>query len=241
VASSLESAIKEHEAAVVCVTSARQGDGKTIIALNVAAAAALGGRRVVLVDGDTHARGLSRWVGRNEAKGLTDLGAGTPPEECVLPLEWGAGLLAMCPAGSPVDAGAGFFRSAGFRRAVATLRERGDLIVIDAPPALASADALAIAGKSDGVIVVVEFGTPLRAVEDAGERITTAGTPILGYVFNRVRARESRYGYRYGYGYGSTYGHGYGHKPGSGSGDGRGEGRRRRDRRRGEAEGEGER
>ena len=118
VASSLESAIKEHGAAVVCVTSARQGDGKTVIALNVAAAAALGGRRVVLVDGDTHARGLSRWVRLNEAKGLTDLGSGAPPEECVRRLEWGAGLLAMCPAGSPVDAGAGFFHSPGFRRAV---------------------------------------------------------------------------------------------------------------------------
>ena len=222
VASSLESAVKEHEAAVVCVTSAGQGDGKTIIALNVAAAAALGGRKVVLVDGDTHARGLSRWVGRNEAKGLTDFGSGALPEECVQRLEWGAGLLAVCPAGSPVDASAGFFRSPGFRRAVANLREQGDLIIIDAPPALASADALAIAGKSDGVMVVVESGTSLHAVEDAGGRITTAGTPILGYVFNRVRSRGSRYGYDYGYGYGPKYGYGHRHKEDGREGTGRG-------------------
>jgi len=213
VASSLDSAIREHEAVVVCVTSARQGDGKTVVALNVAAAAALGGRRVVLVDGDTHARGLSRWVRLDEAKGLTDLGSGAPPGECVKPLEWGAGLLAVCPVGSPVDPGAGFFHSAGFRRAVAALREQGDLIVIDAPPALASADALAITGKADGALLVVENGTPLHAIEDAGGRMAMTGTPILGYVFNRARGRGSRYGYGYGYGYGHgrKYGHGYGH------------------------------
>jgi Mrp family chromosome partitioning ATPase/capsular polysaccharide biosynthesis protein len=209
VASSLMSAIKEQGASVVCVTSARQGDGKTVVALNVAAAAALGGRRVVLVDGDTRARGLSRWVRLNDAKGLTDLGTGAPPEDCLRRLEWGAGLLAMCPAGSPVDAGAGFFHSPGFRKAVAALRDQGDLIVIDAPPVLASADALAIVGKADGVIMVVEQRSPLHAIEDAGARVITVGTPVLGYVYNR--ARESRS--QYGYGYGSRYGHGYGYGP----------------------------
>ncbi len=51
-------------------------------------------------------------------------------------------------------------------------------------------------------MLVVENGTPLHLIEDAGGRIATVGTPILGYVFNRARVRGSRYGYRYGYSYG---------------------------------------
>ena len=202
IASSLDHAIREQAAAVICVTSARQGDGKTVVALNVAAASALGGRKVVLVDGDVHARGLSRWTRLNEVKGLTDLGGGAPLEACVQRLEWGDGLLAICPVGSPVEPGIGFFHSASFRRAVAALREQAELVVIDAPPVLASADALAITGKVDGAVLVVENGTPLHLIEDAGGRIATVGTPILGYVFNRARVRGSRYGYRYGYSYG---------------------------------------
>ena len=65
-------------------------------------------------------------------------------------------------------------------------------------------------------MLVVESGTSLHVVEDAGERITTAGTPILGYVFNRARSRGSRYGYDYGYGYSHKYGYGHRHE-----GDGR--------------------
>lgn len=209
IASSLDSAIKEQEAAVVCVTSARQGEGKTLVALNMAAAAAAGGRRVVLVDGDAHARGLSRWAGMDDVGGLTDLGNGAALEDCVKRLEWGDDLLTVCPAGSPVAPGAGFFRSAGFRRAMAELRKHAGLIVVDTPPALAAADALAIAGRADGAVLVVERGTPLHAIEDAGGRIATAGTPLLGYVFNRARTRGSEYGYGYGYGYGRGHGHSY--------------------------------
>ena len=219
IASSLDSALKENEATVVCVTSARQGDGKTVVALNVAAAAALGGRRVVLVDGDMHTRGLTRWVRLSGAKGLTDLGNGAPAGECIRRLEWGAGLLALCPAGSPVHGGVGFHHSSALRRAVSILRDQADMIVVDAPPVLLSADSLAIAGKADAVVVVVDSGTPLHLVEEVRSRIANVGAPIVGYVFNRARSRRSRYGYGYGYGYGDQrqrhdgsrgeHGHGY--------------------------------
>jgi Mrp family chromosome partitioning ATPase len=55
-----------------------------------------------------------------------------------------------------------------------------------------------MAGRADGVVLVVEQGTPLQAIVDARDRIATVGTPILGYVFNRSARRSSKYGYGYG-------------------------------------------
>ncbi len=200
VAASLLHAVGEGAEAVVLVTSPGEGDGKTVTAVNIAVAVARGGREVIIVDGDERVRGLTRWFGAPHAAGLTDLGHGRKYEECSsLLVGWSGAAFSFVPSGSPVENTAGFFRSSEFGHALASLRERGALVILDSPPTLVVSDTLAMAPHVDGVVLVVRQGTALRAIEETRDRIASAGTPILGYVFNRAHHRSaSHYGYEYG-------------------------------------------
>ena len=57
-----------------------------------------------------------------------------------------------------------------------------------------------LAAQVDGVVLVVNQGTPLRDLHDARQRLSISRTPILGYIFNRARGAAGAYGYGYGYG-----------------------------------------
>ncbi|OPY80549.1 MAG: Tyrosine-protein kinase YwqD [Syntrophorhabdus sp. PtaU1.Bin153] len=66
------------------------------------------------------------------------------------------------------------------------LRERFDLIIVDAPPATTFPDSLAVASQVDGVILVVEAEkTRWRVALNVREKIETHGGNVLGMVFNK--------------------------------------------------------
>jgi len=207
VASSLSFALEQVNGTKVVITSPRPGDGKTVTALNVSIASAHDGRNVLLVDADERSRGLSFLSGYGEATGLTDMANGTVRIDDVVN-GWSIGNEAAMPfiaAGSNLAAEtAGFFRSERFKHAARQLTRGRDLVVVDAPPALAVAETTDIASQADGIVVIVQEGTPLNDLVDVRERLAMSGTPILGYVFNRSTASlgSDRYGYGYGYGYG---------------------------------------
>jgi capsular exopolysaccharide synthesis family protein len=212
VASSLDHHIDDDSSSqVILITSPTPNDGKTVTAFNVAVAIARGGRRVLLVDADERARGLSRWQKLDDAKGLTDLGNGISVDDVATWTADKTGLpIRIIPAGTRLEIGPGFFRSAEFRKTMTQLRDAADVVVIDSPPILSVADALAVAGRTDGVVLVITQGASYQVLEDARDRLSVVGTPLLGYVFNRARSRGKRGGYGYGSGYGYGYGYGYG-------------------------------
>lgn len=202
--SSLGFALDQIGGTTVLVTSVAPSDGKSVTALNVAIAAAQDGRRALLLDADERARGLTRLAGRVGQAGITDVGNGTPVEEVVN--DWTMAdetALPFVSAGSDLHGStAGYFRSAVFREALPTLADSRDLVIIDSPPVMSAAETADLAAQADGVVVVVRHGTPLRDLDDAGQRLAMSGTPILGYVYNRARGKSHGYGYGYGYGYG---------------------------------------
>jgi len=68
------------------------------------------------------------------------------------------------------------------------LRERFDLVVIDAPPLNAGSDAALLSSVVDGVVLVVEAGRARwQAVRSGMEQIAAQGGTVLGVVLNRRR------------------------------------------------------
>ena len=187
----------------VMVTSCKPDDGKTVTALNLAIAASAIGRQVLLIDADKRRRGLTQVVGDGHVAGLADLVEdGMPVNSCVAPLEIGnENVVPFVPAGRDVDDPSSFFRTTRFRQSFQRLRELADLTIVDTPPLLAVADTSAIAGQVDGIIVVVERGTPRRMLEGLRHRLEFVGTPVLGYVFNRAELDHKGGSYAYAYGY----------------------------------------
>ena len=83
------------------------------------------------------------------------------------------------------------------------LREQFDIIVLDTPPVLATADAGIVASLTDGVLLVVRAGaTDRNAAQRACQQLANVGARVIGTVLNDPGgevAKEGDYYYPYDY------------------------------------------
>ncbi len=190
---------------VVVVTSASAGEGKTTTVSNLAVAFAQQGRRVVLVDSDLRRARIHDVFGLTLEPGLTDVLVGNATiEQGIRPS--GIAGLSVIPAGTLPPNPLEFLGGERMHELLGSLRERFDVVLIDTPPVLVTADAALMGVQADGVVIVVRAGKSERvAARHAVEQIVHLGGRMLGAVLNDPDARTPRYGrygdYYYGYGY----------------------------------------
>ncbi len=177
------------------VTSAQAAEGKTSLAISLAASLAETGARVLLIDGDVQAPRVGQTLKlapqftlRHVLLGercLTDSVHPTPV----------AGLDVLLAGRNGSSAGGlltGDLAVALLKSAATTY----DHVVIDSPPALGAADATIWAQVTEGVIFSSLAGhSSLKLVRHACLRLGAAGGRILGGVLCNVSLRESRYSY----------------------------------------------
>lgn len=187
-------------AAVIMVTSARPGEGKSTTAANLAATLATAGRRVVLVDLDIRRPTIHSFFGISQIPGATQVAAGTAdlrdvmvrvdlprPSEAVggrVPddddLE---GRLLVVPAGVQPPNPGQFIASRAVESLIAQLRTLGETIIVDVPPLLACGDAKSLAPSVDGMLLVVRSSDATRQVlEELGREVQATPAPVLGFV-----------------------------------------------------------
>jgi capsular exopolysaccharide synthesis family protein len=77
-----------------------------------------------------------------------------------------------------------------------TLSQRADLVIVDAPPVLAVADARILASLVDATLLVVEVnGTRRSEARMAKEFLRRSNARVVGMVANRVRTGAAAYHY----------------------------------------------
>jgi Mrp family chromosome partitioning ATPase len=107
------------------------------------------------------------------------------------------------PCGADAQSTPELLEPANLRGLLLQLRTQYDVIVLDTPPVLVSADAATLAASTDGVILVVRAGqTDRGAAELARQRVTAAGGRVFGAVLNDPdglvgRFDQSYYAYDY--------------------------------------------
>lgn len=198
VLSSLRFSLRNLNGRSVVLTSIAPGDGKTVTAMNLAFAAAQDGTAVTVVDGDERVRGLTMRFRLSKAAGLSDFVDGRAPMHACRYEQVDVGSQSMTrivPAGRAAGQIAGFYRRPEFHRAMQQLAEDTDLLVVDTPPLLAVSDVMEIAESADGIVVVVDRGTPLRRLQEASERLYMVGTPVIGFILNRSKRRRRHRSY----------------------------------------------
>lgn len=173
---------------VVLVTSARPGEGKSFIALNLAASMANSGtRKVVLVDVDGKRGSISDALGVGDAPGLR--GLATAPQDRGQPLLQPTEIrnLTVLPYGR-ATAGAPQVPS-GTQLAEAITRLARSLpdhvLVLDTPPSLSTSDANALSAMAGQVVMVVDAGRTQRNEVEAALDMMEA-CPLLQLLLNRV-------------------------------------------------------
>ena len=158
----------------------------------LAVAAAREGRRILVIDANLRDRRLSRLFGFEQAVGgLTELLAGLASIDDVRRTVGvgGEATLDLLTGGRSIDDPSGLFRSQAARATLHTLRDRYQLVLVDVPPLLAVADGSALAGESDGVLMIVERGTDARDLDIVRQRLDVLRTNLIGVVYDH-RARQ---------------------------------------------------
>jgi Mrp family chromosome partitioning ATPase len=96
-----------------------------------------------------------------------------------------AALLFYSVAGSPVANPFSLFESASISALIEEMRKEADWVLLTAPPVNAYNDAVALAKKVDGVVLVLEAEqTRWEVAQSAKERLEDARANILGVVLN---------------------------------------------------------
>jgi protein-tyrosine kinase len=176
---------------LVMVTSTREGEGKTFVALNLAfSLAAEQDRSVMLVDADPAKSSVAQCLGIEVEHGLTDLlrDGGASLSDVVIPTSIRG--LSIVPAGERDPLGAELFASDRMGGLLQTFcRAAPDSIVIlDAPPVLATSEPSSLARHVDQAVLVVEADRTSRAaITEALNLIAIC--PHIGLVLNRARFR----------------------------------------------------
>ncbi len=188
------------------VTSAAPGEGKTLTAANLAVTLAYDGLRVLLVDCDIRRPRVHTMFHLPRAPGLMELLTATgAPGGAPLPAIRDTSIagLSVLPCGALPSNAANLLSGTRMRHLLQELKEQFDIIVLDTPPVLATADAGIVASLTDGVLLVVRAGTTDRnAAQRACQQLANVGAHVIGTVLNDPGgevAKEGDYYYPYDY------------------------------------------
>jgi polysaccharide biosynthesis transport protein len=174
------------------VTSPTQGDGKTTIALALAISYARAGHRTVVVDCDFIGRAMSGMLGMLHAPGVREVIRRGSLENEVVEAQHGVSLL---PVGIDASISASNLQVGAMRRLLRTLRDRFDIIIVDAGPVTASVEAIPVAASCDGAMLVLRRGRSRSRIAESVGEIRSAGAEYLGLILNDAEQADCiRYG-----------------------------------------------
>jgi len=174
------------------VTSPAQGDGKTTIALSLAISYARAGHRPVIVDVDFIGRAMSGMLDQLHAPGVREVIRRGTLENEVVEAQPGVWLL---PVGTDPTVSASNLQVGAMRRLLRTLRDRFDIIIVDAGPVTASVEAIPVAASCDGAMLVLRRGRSRSRLAESVAEIRSAGAEYLGLVLNDAEQGDCmRYG-----------------------------------------------
>lgn len=183
----------------IVITSCGENEGKSTIALQLAASLADLGKQVLLIDADMR---KSVMAGRNTSArrpvGLSEVLNGMVRLKDSL-CRVGDTSLHILFAGqyppNPVELLSGEYFSILLEEA----RKVYDYIIVDTPPLGLVIDAAVIAPRCDGTMLVVDTGSVRYGrAREVVDQLQKGGCKILGAVLNNVRKTNSAYKYRKG-------------------------------------------
>lgn len=188
---------------MLTITSPGVGDGKSMIASNLALSFAEAGFRTLLIDGDIRRGKLHSIFGLDRRPGLLDYLAGDVDAVTVMRDVPVHGALTMIPAGTRRHRGPELLTSARLPALLNMLRSRFDVIIIDSAPLAAGVDAYALSVATRNMMLVMRTGHTDRRVAKAKLKLMRRlPVRIIGAVVNAVAGSEAYAEYSYLYGYG---------------------------------------
>lgn len=186
---------------LVLITSPAPRDGKSMVSANLAISYAAAGYRTVLVDADIRRGHAEEMFGVDQSPGLTDYLNGKATTTDIYQATKVDGLT-MVAKGAGTNFNLELLDSAVMDTLLDDLRAAFDVVVLDAPPLAAGADALVLGKRADKVVLVLRAGeTDEVLARTKLDLIGNVDVPIIGAVLNAVPTNSHYYPYYANYYY----------------------------------------
>jgi capsular exopolysaccharide synthesis family protein len=183
-------------------------DGKSTCVANLAIALSQMGKKVLLVDSDLRKPALHRVFRCHRSPGLVNV---------LVEEDWQKALggaiqrtgtqdLFLLVCGERPPNPNEMLGSEKMGQLIDFLTSRFEFVLFDSPPLLGVSDAVVLAQRLDGVVLVVRGGrTPQPSLKNSVELLTRAQAQVVGIVLNDIDFRRERYYYAYQYKYYGKY------------------------------------
>lgn len=181
------------------ITSVNPGDGKTLVATNLAASMAHAAERVLLIDADVRKPRCHRHFLLDNRVGLTNVLVESLDVDKAIQSTPVKGLSVLTSGPIPPNPSE-LLGSDAMTSLLGTVRDLYDHVIVDSSPAGALADAAILASRVDAILMVLNAGeTRIDQAQEVKELLQQAKGKILGAVLNKVRFSPRDYRYRYYY------------------------------------------
>ncbi|EIW9476736.1 MULTISPECIES: polysaccharide biosynthesis tyrosine autokinase [Klebsiella] len=205
---SLHFAMMEAKNNVLMISGASPNAGKTFISTNLAAIIALTGKKVLFVDADLRKGYVHKMLGKQHAKGLSEILSGQESIEKVIERVPG-GEFDYIGRGQIPPNPAELLMHTRFSDMIEWASSNYDLVIVDTPPILAVTDAAIIGRYAGTTLLVARFeANTTKEISVSVKRFEQSGVNVKGCILNGVLKKASSY---YGYGY-NHYGYSYSNK-----------------------------
>jgi capsular exopolysaccharide synthesis family protein len=191
--------VKGLNSRLIVVTSTEPGEGKTTTSVNIAAAFAENGSKVLLIDADLRHPSVASRVGLEEAVGLSHVLSGQANVADAVQRYWKANFHIM-PAGPKPPNASLLLNSTTMEAMVLQALRQYDYVIIDTTPMTIAADAGMFGRMGNGVVMVVGRGVCDK--KDLGstlQQLKNVDVPVIGTVLNYAEQSKKHHGNYYYY------------------------------------------
>jgi capsular exopolysaccharide synthesis family protein len=189
---------------LIVVTSSLPGEGKSLVAANLAVMFAQADYRTLLVSADLRRSSIDELFGEHAASpGLTGMIAPVRPDGALARangngngdlngsakavVKTSVANLLLLPSGPTPPNPAELLGSGRMSTLLAEWRTSADVVILDTPPLLAVTDAAVLAARADGVVLVAAVNeTKREALKQSMAILEGTGARLLGVVANKV-------------------------------------------------------
>ncbi len=211
---SLKYFIPEERSAVIAVTSTVSGEGKTFVAMNLAAIISMLGKKTLLIGLDLRKPRIHKILNLSNTEGMSTYLSGNSKFDDVIqktPVE----NLWFATSGPVPPNPAELIERQAMTEFLEEARKQFDYVIIDTPPAAVVTDALLLAGRADVTLFVVRqrysSKNTLHLIDEIyrNKEIKNPGIIVNDISMSGYYGYGLRYGYTMGYAYGYNYGYKY--------------------------------